>query len=71
MLIWICKANQEQWSRKTGFDSGSEFLFIGGSFGKNVNILGVDMSSSVHIDNKGKIILSLDEGPTQGLDITH
>ena len=28
------------------------------------------MSSSVHIDNKNKDILSLDEGPTQGLDDT-
>ena len=26
------------------------------------------MSSSVHIDNKGKYILILGEGPTQGLD---
>ena len=28
------------------------------------------MSSSVHIDNKGKDILILGEGPTQGLDDT-
>ena len=28
------------------------------------------MSSSVHIDNKGKDILILGEGPTQGLDGT-
>ena len=28
------------------------------------------MSSSVHVDNKGKIILILGEGPTQGLDDT-
>ena len=28
------------------------------------------MSSSVHIDNKGKDILILGEGPTQGLDST-
>ena len=26
------------------------------------------MSSYVHVDNKGKDILILDEGPTQGLD---
>ena len=26
------------------------------------------MSSSLHIDNKGKDILILGEGPTQGLD---
>ena len=28
------------------------------------------MSSSVHIDNKGKYILILGNGPTQGLDDT-
>ena len=28
------------------------------------------MSSSVHLDNKGKDILILGEGPTQGLDDT-
>ena len=37
---------------------------------KNVIIFGVDMSSSVHIDNKGKYILILSEGPTQWLDDT-
>ena len=31
---------------------------------------GVDMNSSIHVDNKGKVILSLGEGPTQGLDDT-
>ena len=36
--------------------------------GKNVSIFGIDMSSSVHIDNKNKDILILSEGPTQGLD---
>ena len=38
--------------------------------GKNVIIFGADMSSSVHTDNKGKDILILSEGPTQGLDDT-
>ena len=38
--------------------------------GKNVIIFGVDMSSSVHIDNESKDILILGEGPTQGLDGT-
>ena len=28
------------------------------------------MSSSVHVDNKGKYILIVGEGPTQGLDDT-
>ena len=37
---------------------------------KNVIISGVDMSSSVHIDNKKKDILILGKGPTQGLDDT-
>ena len=35
--------------------------------GQNVIIFGVDMSSSVHVDNKGKDILILGSGPTQGL----
>ena len=51
-----------------GFDSRSEFLFTDGSSGKNVIILRADMSSSLHIDNKGADILG--EGPTQGLDDT-
>ena len=36
--------------------------------GKNVIIFGADTSLSVHIDNNGKDILILGEGPTQGLD---
>ena len=36
--------------------------------GKNVIIFGVDMSSSVHIDNKKKDILIHGKRPTQGLD---
>ena len=38
--------------------------------GKNVVIFGADMSSAVHIDNKNKYFLILDERPTQGLDDT-
>ena len=38
--------------------------------GKTVIIFGVDIRSSVHIDNEGKDILILDEGPAQGLDDT-
>ena len=37
---------------------------------KNVIIFGVDMSSSVHIDNKNKDILIVSEGPRQGLNDT-
>ena len=33
-------------------------------------IFGVDMSSSIHIDNKKKDILILRRGPTQGLEST-
>ena len=40
------------------------------ALGKNFIILGADMSSSVHIDNKNKDILILGEGPTQGFDDT-
>ena len=53
-----------------GFDSRSEFLLSDGSMGKNVIVFGADMNSSVHIDNKGKDILILGEGPTQGLHDT-
>ena len=38
-----------------GFDRRSSFSFTGVGFGQNILILGVDMSSSVHIDNKKKI----------------
>ena len=53
-----------------GFDRRSSFPFPGGRFGQNVLIFGVDMSSSVHIDNKKKDILVLGKGPTQGLEHT-
>ena len=53
-----------------GFDRRSSFSFPGGGFGQNVLILGVDMSSTVHIDNKGKDMLVLGKGPTQGLEST-
>ena len=46
------------------------FSLPDGSVGKTVIIFGVDMSSFVHIDIKGKDILILGKGPTQGLDDT-
>ena len=49
-----------------GFDRGTIYS-VGNGFGRNVIIFGVDMSSSVHVDNKGKDILILGKGPTQGL----
>ena len=74
MFIWICKANYELVDlgkyKCAGyeFDSRSEFLFTDGSFGKNIIIFRADRSSFVHIDNKGKYILVIDEGTTQRLD---
>ena len=50
-----------------GFDRKGTFSF-GNGFGRNCIIFGVDMSSSVHVDNKK--ILVLGEGPTQELDRT-
>ena len=46
----------------SGFDSCSEFSFPNDSVVKNIIICGVDMSSSVHIDNKKKSILVLGKG---------
>ena len=44
--------------------------FIGGEFGQNILIFGVDMSFSAHIANKKKDILLLGKGPRQGLEHT-
>ena len=52
------------------FDSRSEFSLSDGSVGKNVIIFGADMSSSVHIDNKSKDILTFGEESKQGVDDT-
>ena len=49
-----------------GFDRRSSFSFTGGGFGQNVLIFDADMSTSIHIDNKGKDILVLGRGPIQG-----
>ena len=46
------------------------FSFPGGGFGQKVLIFGVDVSSSTHIDNKKKDILTLGKGLTQGLEHT-
>ena len=45
-------------------------LSFGNGFGRNCIIFGVDVSSSVHVDNKKKDILILGKCPTQGLDDT-
>ena len=52
------------------FDSRSFSSLSENTMGRNVIIFGADMSSSVHSDNKGKDILILGEGPTQGVDGT-
>ena len=53
-----------------GFDRRLSFSFPDGTFGQNVLVFGVDMSSSGHTDNKKKVILVLGEGPTQRLEHT-
>ena len=50
------------------FNSCSEFSLSDCRVGKNIIILGVDMSSSVYIDNKNKDILILVKSLTQGLN---
>ena len=53
-----------------GFDVNGILLSDGSGFGKNVIIIGTDMISSAHIDNRKKRYLDSCKGPTQGLDIT-
>ena len=36
-----------------GFDSKESFSFASGGFGQNLIIFGGDMSSSIHVGNKG------------------
>ena len=49
------------------FDRTGSFSFPGGGYGQNLIIFGADMNSSINVDNKGKDILVLGIGPTQGL----
>ena len=49
-----------------GFDR-KESYSTGDEVGRNIIIFGVDMSLSSKIDNKGKDILILGKGSTQGL----
>ena len=51
-----------------GFDRHGFFSHPSGETGRNVIILGVDMSSSTKIDNRKKDILNLGNGPTQDLE---
>ena len=52
-----------------GFDRKDEFSF-GNGFGQNMIIFGVDMSSSLHANNRKNNILILGKGFIQGLDHT-
>ena len=52
-----------------GFDRKGTFSVSNGS-DRNCIIYGVDMSSSVRVENKKKNVLILHEGPTQRLDCT-
>ena len=52
-----------------GFDLRRTLLFLSSIFGQN-KIFGVDMSSSVHVKTREKILEVLGEGPTQGSDDT-
>ena len=73
-------ANPDKYSYSVygiGFDArGSFSLSDGSGFVKNVIILGTDMSSSLHVEekfnknNKKKDILNLDKSPLDGLDNT-
>ena len=52
-----------------GFDRKGEFSF-GNGFGRNCIILGVDMSSSSHANNKKNNILALGKDSVQGINGT-
>ena len=52
-----------------GFDRRGQFSF-GNGFGRNAIIFGVDMSSSVHANNKTRNILVLGKDFIQGIDNT-
>ena len=54
----------------TLFDSRSLFSLPNFDWDKNVIIFGIDVRSSVTIDNTKKNILIFGKGPTQGLDNT-
>ena len=50
-----------------GFDRRGAYLLPSSRFGRNLMIFGVDMRSSVHVDDKGKDVLILGRCPTQRL----
>ena len=75
-MFWSIKLNRNAERDKyeyrgygIGFDSCPQFSLTDSSVGKNL-IVGVDMSSSMHIDNKNKDILILGKTTKQGLNDT-
>ena len=58
------------YSMYIGFGRHGSFSLTGTGLSRNVIIFGVDMSSSIKIDNEKKDILILGKGPTQGLEHT-
>ena len=50
-----------------GFNGHEFFSHPTGGTGKNIIIFGVEKNSYSHVDHKGKYILVLGKGPTQGL----
>ena len=55
---------------RIGFDSRRTFSHPSGGTGVNAIVFGADMSSSVHANNRAKIILILGVSLTQGLEDT-
>ena len=53
-----------------GFDSKGSFTHPSGGFGKNFIIIGADISSSAHANNKTRSILVLGKYYIQGIDRT-
>ena len=53
-----------------GFDRIGEFSFGSNEFGKNIIVLGADMSNSAHASNETKNILVLGKYFIQGIDNT-
>ena len=51
-----------------GFDRKGFFSHPSGRTGKNIVIVGADVSSSTKIDHRKKDIIILGKGPTQGLE---
>ena len=62
--------DKEKWvysGFKIAFDGKSEWSF-GNDCARNVEVFGVDNSSSSHTDNRKNKFLVLDEGPTLGIN---